>query len=281
MPLPEPVEASAEALALKPYRAPLPADAPQAFAQAFERARADQRPMVIDFWAPWCGPCVQLKKQTMADPAVAKVLAGFEVVFVNLDEHPQLAQAYGVNSIPDLYFVNAQGLVVDRLLTFEEPGPFLERLHRLVSPTRQAATFGVKTAVPSSGVAKAMGLKNKVRLHGRTVTEVEPGSPAAQAGIAAGDVLLRMGANDLYSADDIADYLLVSAPGDVASLLLKRPGEAEPRKVQVTLGGRKVVAAKGPQLTWQFSSLGQLPAALDAARAQHKKLLVGLSGAET
>lgn len=55
-------------------------------------------PVIVDFWAPWCQPCLQVSPIVEAIALMRK--ASYKVVKVNIDENPALAQQYGVQSIP-------------------------------------------------------------------------------------------------------------------------------------------------------------------------------------
>ena len=78
------------------------------FAEVAERASV---PVVVDLWAPWCGPC------RMVSPALAQVAADMagrlKLVKVNVDDSPRLQQRFGVQSIPTL-LVMRDGKVTSR-----------------------------------------------------------------------------------------------------------------------------------------------------------------------
>lgn len=84
-----------------------------------EIAEASSLPVIVDLWAPWCGPC------RMVSPALEQLatdLAGqVKLVKVNVDESPRLQQRFGVRSIPTLLVLRRGQVIAQQVGAVPQP----------------------------------------------------------------------------------------------------------------------------------------------------------------
>jgi thioredoxin 2 len=94
----------------------------EADGQSFEAESSASVPVIVDLWAPWCGPC-RMVAPVLADLA-ARHAGKLKVVKVNVDEEPALGGRFGAHSIP-LLVVLRDGREIDRVVG-ALPRPALE-----------------------------------------------------------------------------------------------------------------------------------------------------------
>ena len=87
------------------------ADIKQITPENFDSVVSDNLPVLVDFWAPWCGPCRSLSP--IVDEAADELAGKLAVAKCNVDDNQDLAMKFGVMSIPTL-IVFKNGEEVDR-----------------------------------------------------------------------------------------------------------------------------------------------------------------------
>jgi thiol:disulfide interchange protein len=133
--LPLPLRAGEEKSAAKQH-GPIPWVA--SLETAKKTAAKQKKPLLVDFYADWCGPCVEMLKTTYKDKTVVARAKKFVPVLINVDEQMKLAQQLGVESLPTVLFLDARGKVVLRSEGYAGPERFLKLMEEAEKKARTA-----------------------------------------------------------------------------------------------------------------------------------------------
>jgi putative thioredoxin len=155
--------------------------------------RSDAVPVVVDLWAPWCGPCKTLSP--IIERVVEATAGAVELVKVNVDENPMVSQSFGVQSIPAVFAISQRRVVDQFVGALGEAAvrAFVERLLPVASEADELIALGDEASL-------------------RRALELEPDRPEAVVALA--EILVGRG-----------------TPEDALSLLAKIPDTGEARRV--------------------------------------------------
>jgi len=190
--------------------------------------RSRQTPVVVDFWAPWCGPCRALSP--ILERLVAKRNGAVVLAKINVDENPNLAGYFRIEGIPAVKAIK-DGAIVDQfegLLPEEELVAFLDR----ITPSEAETQIGEAAKKETSDPAGAEAIYNRVLAE-------KPDHIAARLGLAR----LRMAVGDFAAVERLLETI---PPGGEAG------AEVDRLRAEVTL--RRQPAADEAALRKQIES---------------------------
>jgi thioredoxin 1 len=112
---------------------------------ALAESRKTGKPVLVDFWAEWCGPCQEMRQTTWKDERVRQAVNDYVFLELNVDQEEKAASQYGVEGIPHIAVLDSQGRVLKANDGFMSADELLEWLHasgatvpavRLLDPQR-------------------------------------------------------------------------------------------------------------------------------------------------
>jgi putative thioredoxin len=189
--------------------APLPATkdiSTKEFAQEVIKASLDQ-PVLVDFWAPWCGPCKQLTP--VLEKAVAASAGKVRLVKLNIDENQQLAAQMGIQSIPAV-FAFYKGQPVDGFMGAQPESAikaFITKLIKLSGGGAAGAALA-ETLTQANAALELNDIETANNLYADILT-ADPNHAGAYAGLM--KIALAVG-----QADE-AQAMLDEAPPEIAN----------------------------------------------------------------
>jgi putative thioredoxin len=163
------------------------------------------RPVLVDFWAPWCGPCKQLTP--VLEKAVTAAGGKVKLVKMNIDEHPQIPGQLGIQSIPAVIaFQN--GKPVDGFMGALPESQVKAFIERLVGPVAGGADDLIREAEAAAAEGDAQGA---AAIYAEILAQ-EPDNLVAIAAMAK----LHLDAGDLDGARQILAMVPPDKTGDPA-----------------------------------------------------------------
>ncbi|KPP84325.1 MAG: thioredoxin [Rhodobacteraceae bacterium HLUCCO07] len=213
-------------------------------------------PVIVDFWAPWCGPCKTLGPAL--EEAVNKARGAVKMAKVNIDENQMIAGQLRIQSIPTVYaFWNGQP--VDGFQGAVPPSEIQSFIDRVVKAAGGDASGGLDEAVAAAEEMLAEGAAVDAAQTFAAILQEDPQNAAAYGGLARAHIAM----DDL----DQAEAILNGAPIEIS----KKP-ELEAAHAQLDLARKATNAGPVDELKARVEAdPDDHQARLDLAQALHAK----------
>lgn len=158
---------------------------------------SQQHPVLVDFWAPWCGPCQSLSP--ILEKLAAEYAGAFTVAKINTDDEQMLASQFGIRSLPTVALLY-DGQIVDHFMGLQPESQIREMLDKHVQAPAEEPMDPAQAALDSGDAEQAVALL-------RQKIEQEPDNHELKAELA--NALLLTG--DDQEARQILDDLPLEA----------------------------------------------------------------------
>ena len=96
--------------------------------EAIRMAEDKDKPIMIDFYADWCGWCKRLDTDTYVDADVMSKAAKFISLKIDADEETDLSSRYKIQGLPTILFIDHTGEEIHRVVGYRRPRPFVDEM---------------------------------------------------------------------------------------------------------------------------------------------------------
>lgn len=167
------------------------------------------QPVLVDFWAPWCGPCKQLTP--IIEKVVTEAAGRVKLVKMNIDDHPSIAGQLGIQSIPAVIAFSG-GRPVDGFMGAVPESQIRQFIDKIAGPAVDDQAVELEAALAEATALLEQGdIENAAGLFG-AVLQADPENAAAFAGL----VNAMIAAGDLAQARSILEQIPETIAQDAA-----------------------------------------------------------------
>ena len=166
--------------------------------EALASARTNSQPVLLDFYATWCGWCRVMDREVYANPRVIELLRGYVCVKVDVDHDTKTALKYQISSLPRTILLDSQGEVAGDLLGYVEAARCIEFVAGIHS--NPAALTATVIAGSPEKLIEYLGSpdpKSRGQAGAALVAAGEPAIPALAAALSSDHLGTRLAAHAL------------------------------------------------------------------------------------
>jgi thiol:disulfide interchange protein len=102
------------------------------FDEGLKMAKTRNCPLMVDFYAEWCGWCKKLDKETWTNNDVIQLAKKFICIKIDCDTDRQTPAKYGARSLPTILFMNPEGKVIHQVLGYRDPEDMIAEMSKVM-----------------------------------------------------------------------------------------------------------------------------------------------------